>query len=384
MAPPPQHTPPTLCLVRPQSIGYSETFIQAHIERLPAHVIAVHAAWPNHAGSVHIVPAPLLLVLRALHVAARGTGRAAQTCQIALRIAETLALSQFLKRHRVDIVLAEYGQMGIQVLNACIQADVPLVVHFHGFDAYLHEVLQQHRAAYRRMFLSASAVIAVSRDMEAQLLNLGARRATLHYNPYGVDPTLFAQTTPATNPPLFIGVGRFVDKKAPHLTLLAFHIVRQACPDARLVLIGDGLLWEACRGIVAALGLTDVVQLPGPLPHHEVAALMQRARAFVQHSIRTSAGDSEGTPVSLLEAGMSGLPVVSTRHAGINDVIIEGETGFLVDEHDVAGMAAAMLRLAEDAELAGRMGQQARAHAVAHFSMEQHIAKLWQILAATV
>jgi glycosyltransferase involved in cell wall biosynthesis len=108
--------------------------------------------------------------------------------------------------------------------------------------------------------------------------------------------------------------------------------------------------------------------------------MMRRARAFVQHSVRTSYGDSEGTPVAVLEAGASGLPVVSTRHAGIKDVVIEGETGFLVDEGDIEGMAAHMLTLARDADLAGRMGRRAREHVAANFSMEQHIARLAEVL----
>jgi glycosyltransferase involved in cell wall biosynthesis len=96
--------------------------------------------------------------------------------------------------------------------------------------------------------------------------------------------------------------------------------------------------------------------------------------------MRTGYGDSEGTPVGVLEAGASGLPVVATRHAGILDVVVDGATGLLVDEGDVVGMAEHMLRLAREPELAGRLGQAARRRICAHFTMDQSIAKLWSII----
>ena len=113
----------------------------------------------------------------------------------------------------------------------------------------------------------------------------------------------------------------------------------------------------------------------------EQLALMESARAFVQHSVEAPSGDAEGTPVAVLEAGASGLPVVATRHAGIPDVVIEGKTGLLVEEHDVAGMADAMLRLIDDPPLAANLGAAARDHVRAHFSMERSIDRLWRIIA---
>lgn len=129
-----------------------------------------------------------------------------------------------------------------------------------------------------------------------------------------------------------------------------------------------------------ALGIIDAVTFTGPLPHSEIAVWMQQARAFVQHSVRTGTGDSEGTPVAVLEAGASGLPVVSTRHAGICDVVVPDQTGFLVEERDIEGMARAMLQLAADAALAGVMGVNACEHIRANFSMERSIARLWHII----
>jgi glycosyltransferase involved in cell wall biosynthesis len=277
-------------------------------------------------------------------------------------------------------VLAQYGVLGARLADSCAEARVPLIVHFHGYDAYVSRVLEEQRDGYARMFRRCAAVVAVSRDMVEQLIGLGAPPEKVRYNPCGVDCELFSQTSPAENPPLFIGVGRFVEKKAPHLALFAFRRALEACPEAHLRLIGDGPLLPACRDLAKALGLGDAVELPGRLPHKEVAEAMAQARAFVQHSVRARNGDSEGTPVAVLEAGASGLSVVGTRHAGIADVVVEGETGLLVDEADVEGMAEHMIALSRDADLAARLGRAGRARVESEFSMAKSIAGLWQII----
>jgi glycosyltransferase involved in cell wall biosynthesis len=268
----------------------------------------------------------------------------------------------------------------VLIQPACRRAGVPLVVHFHGYDASRHEILERFAAGYQRMFRRCAAVVVVSRLMQEQLVRLGAPPQNVRLNPYGVDLERFTPTDAAANPPLFVAVGRFVEKKAPQLTLLAFRRVLEACPDARLAMLGDGVLLDACRDIVRALGLSDAVDLAGRQPHERVAECLAGARAFVQHSVTPDSGDCEGMPNAVLEAGACALPVVSTRHAGIPDAVVEGETGFLVEERDVEGMAQHMTTLALDPALAGRMGAAARERMVAEFSMEQRIAALHDIL----
>jgi glycosyltransferase involved in cell wall biosynthesis len=100
------------------------------------------------------------------------------------------------------------------------------------------------------------------------------------------------------------------------------------------------------------------------------------------HSVEAADGDSEGTPVALLEASASGLPVVATRHAGITDVVIDGETGSLVDEGDVDMMAAHMIELARNPGLAARMGVRGRLHVAARYSIDKNVGALWEVLDA--
>ncbi len=374
----PERKGPKVCIISPNKNAYSETFVRTHIEKLPATVKLLYGGWfPTHMeDDTTLLPSDL--IHKAIRYAwYKLAGSSPQHFK-------DKALTHFLQTNRVNAVLAEYGPTGVAVMNPCLAAGVPFVVHFHGFDAYDQETLRQNSSAYKRMFAAASALIAVSRDMERQLLALGVPRKKLFYNPCGVDTALFSGAAPETAPPVFVAVGRFVDKKAPHLTLLAFEKVIEVYPDARLQMIGDGELLESCTQLARALGICHAVEFLGPRPHPEVAAAMRQARAFVQHSIRATYGDSEGTPVAVLEAGAAGLPVVATRHAGIQDVVVDGETGLLVDEGDIEGMARCMIQLAEGHELAGRLGKAARSRIVTQFSLERSIGGLWSIVEAAI
>jgi glycosyltransferase involved in cell wall biosynthesis len=173
-----------------------------------------------------------------------------------------------------------------------------------------------------------------------------------------------------------------VEKKAPQHTIAAFAEVVRLRPDARLRMIGDGPLLAECRALATALGVAEAVEFLGVQPPEAVQREMRGARGFVQHSVEASNGDREGTPVGVLEAGASALPVIATRHGGIPEVVVDGETGLLVDEHDVSGMARHMLTLAASPDLAGRMGQLARARVERCFSLAGSLERLWSIIEA--
>lgn len=351
-----------------------ETFIRAHIERLPAGVRVIYGeVMPRFMDSGRSLPIEgrthRLLRRGLIEVLGRDS-----------RYLEWMAVASLLRKTRPQVVLAEYGLTGVAVMKACKKTGIPLVVHFHGYDAYMNHVLESYRSAYKELFEYAGAVIAVSEDMMQQLASLGADRDRLHLNPYGVDMEQFTPTDPSAAAPWYIAAGRFVDKKAPHLTLMAFHRVAQEVPGARLIMLGDGPLRDACYQLAKSLRMLSSVEFRGAVSHQQVVDAMKVSRAFVQHSLRPSNGDSEGTPVAVLEAGASGLPVVATRHAGIKDAVVENETGFLVDECDVDRMADKMMLLARDPDLARKMGEAGRERVRSRYSIDISIGNLRRIV----
>jgi glycosyltransferase involved in cell wall biosynthesis len=290
-------------------------------------------------------------------------------------------LGRYFRKRGVAVVLAEYGVTGVELLGPCRSAGVPLVVHFHGYDAYQESIVGGPIGrCYRDLFEYARGIVVVSKHMRDQLLKLGAPGEKLHVIPCGVDTRLFDAAEPGATPPTLLAVGRFVEKKAPHLLIVAMSRVIRACPEARLTMIGSGPLLPACRQLAAALGVAHAVDFLGAQGHEVVARHMRRARAFVQHSITASDGDSEGTPTSILEAQVTGLPVIATRHTGILDCVSEGETGFLVDEQDVEGMADQMVRVVRNPDEAAALGKAARSAGLERFSLEQSLARLGEVL----
>jgi glycosyltransferase involved in cell wall biosynthesis len=145
-------------------------------------------------------------------------------------------------------------------------------------------------------------------------------------------------------------------------------------------MVGDGPLLKTCQELARKLTIDNQVQFAGVHTRRSVAKLLRLSRAFVQHSVTAGNGDTEGLPLAILEAGAAGLPVISTRHAGIPDAVIEGENGLLVDEGDVQKMSEAMFQLAINPKLAGWMGKNYHQRVVDHFSRERSIQGLRAIL----
>jgi glycosyltransferase involved in cell wall biosynthesis len=171
-----------------------------------------------------------------------------------------------------------------------------------------------------------------------------------------------------------------VEKKAPDLSLMAFSKVASRNVDASLTFVGDGPLLNHCRKLARKLGVSNRVFLLGAQSQDRIHDLMQRAGVFVQHSVTAESGDTEGLPVAILEAMASGLPVISTWHSGIPEAVEDGVSGLLVAERDVEGMGQAMLALAENPDVARRMGQAGREIVIANFGVEESISYLRKVL----
>jgi glycosyltransferase involved in cell wall biosynthesis len=373
----PQEAGPTVCVAYHSCADSAESFVLQHIESLPTTVCTLIGAQPfdevDDEGRALVSRRPLARVLSAAQRLLRRRTHLERHRE---------AVARFLKHRGVAAVLAEFGTQALKVMYGCEHAQVPLIAHFHGQDAYARHYVSgaENERHLRDLFRIARRIIVVSRDMQRQLESLGAPAHKLRCNPCGVDLVAFAGARPAEASPQFVAVGRFVAKKAPYLTVLAFKRVLETFPDARLTMIGDGPLREVCLRLAGALGLDNRVSFPGAYPHRAVVGALSQARAFVQHSLQAFDGDSEGTPVGILEAAASGLPVVSTRHAGIKEAVIHEHTGILVDEGDWQAMAAGMLRLAQDPALADRMGSAGRSHVAANYSMPARIGSLWEII----
>ena len=288
------------------------------------------------------------------------------------------AIAAFMKKHEVDMILAEFGIHGAHICPHARDLEIPLIVHFHGHDAHRDPLLEGFKDRYRTMFDYAYKLISVSHTMTKKLVEMGADPAKIVYNPYG--PREFFYQNQSDYQKTFVAIGRFTDIKAPYLTLMAFRQVLESHPDARLVMGGEGELLEVCKTLARTWDIETQVSFPGALHHDQVLELFSHSCGFVQHSVMPTYGDAEGTPVAILEAGAAALPVVSTFHAGISDAVIHSETGFLVNERDVEGMADYMELLLGDQEMCRSMGGAAREHIRTNYNIDRHINCIDQLI----
>jgi glycosyltransferase involved in cell wall biosynthesis len=368
-----------VCVASQSHLGLTDTFIRAHIERLPfsvTHLSGYHLDYIWEGKSLRSI-----YEARPRSIAERLPNLLPRFLEFRLR--ERLfpshddadIVADFLKERQVDVVLAEYGTTAAFITPACAKAGIPLVAHFHGFDASHSATINQFREAYVRMFAYATAVIAVSNALRSRLIALGCPSDKIVLNHYGPHPAFFS-VTPSYHSNTILAVGRLTEQKAPYLTLLAFKRALERCPELQLLMIGAGELSGVCSDLVAALELEGSVTLAGSAGPNQIREAMASACMFVQHSVVASDGNREGTPVAVLEASAAGLPIVSTQHEGIPDVVCDGETGILVVERDIRSMSDAIVALANDRGRLRSLGENARIRTKTLFTMERHISSL--------
>lgn len=363
-----------IALISPSKDAVSETFIKAHREQIK--------------GNVHYLFGGLVPTESTNGKLARplSNSRYSRLLPVFLynRIvsSDSKNLERYLVKNKIDLVFAEYGTTGAAVLPVCKKLKLPLIVHFHGYDAYKAKALSALRERYKQLFEYAKYIIVVSRHMEKTIIELGAPVSKVVYNAYGASESFF-KIKPDYSKGYFLSVGRFVEKKAPYLTLLAFYKMLKEFPEATMIMVGDGPLLAACKQLAAGLGFGNLI-FTGAVAHEKVPDFYRNAFCFVQHSVIAEDGDAEGTPVAILEAGAAGLPVIATEHGGIPDVVMQNKTGFLVNEGNIEAMSDYMKLLYGDRVLVEKMGTNAKKHIQKYYQGGRQIERLNQLIACAL
>jgi colanic acid/amylovoran biosynthesis glycosyltransferase len=174
----------------------------------------------------------------------------------------------------------------------------------------------------------------------------------------------------------FLIVARLVEVKGVEYTLQAFARVNYLYPKTSLVVIGDGPEKATLVGLTRRLDLNGSVKFLGQAPNSVVRQHMQESDVFVLSSVTTADGKPDSAPVVLMEAQACGLPVISTAYSAIPEIVLDGESGFLVPEKDVAALADRMIHLVEHPAQRLSMGDRGRAHIQANFNIQDEGDKL--------
>jgi sugar transferase (PEP-CTERM/EpsH1 system associated) len=272
--------------------------------------------------------------------------------------------------HTHQLATLFYGGVAARLAGA------PLVVHTeHGREAYARG--PRARLLGRAGGLCVARFYCLTADMASEVVArrvVPRRKVRVIQN--GIDTDHFRGSTGDREalrrslgiPPgaTVIGtVGRVTEIKQQDLLIRALAAVRRALPEAHLLVVGDGPLMGKLRALAAELGLSGCVHLAGYQP--ETSPYLQAMDVFALTS------RSEGMPQAVLEASVTGLPVVATRVGGLPEVIDDGTTGLLIEPGDEAGLASALLGIAADPDRARRLGAAGRARVGSLFDIRRMV-----------
>jgi len=269
-----------------------------------------------------------------------------------------------------DVVHAHFGPIGNSFRFVRQLWHAPMLVSFHGYD-FSATPRQQGPAVYQKLFSTADLVTVNSNYMGRQLHKLGCSPDRIRNLSYGIDLEKYpfrARILDRDEPVRIVTVGRLVEKKGIEYVIRALAQVVPRWPRLRYDVIGDGPLRGPLQQLAREQSVDDVVQFHGALSGDRVRPLLDQAHLFVLASVTAQDGDQEGTPVSLLEAQAAGLPVLSTRHSGIPEIVLDGESGWLVPERDPEALAEKLLNLLDHPELWAGFGSRGRAFVEADFT----------------
>ena len=271
---------------------------------------------------------------------------------------------------RYDVLHAHFGPNARRFAFAREQAGAPLVVTFHGYDVGAQP--RAHGAAmYDVLFETADIVTVTCEHARRALEALGCPSEKLvrlrmpivtHELPFR------ARYLWPGEPVRIVTVGRLVEKKGHAVALRAIADVARDIL-VRYDVVGGGPLAGRLDALVRSLGLEGVVTLHGERLSASVRGLLDQAHLFVLASTAAADGDQEGTPVALMEAHACGLPVVSTIHAGVPEIVLDGQSGLLVPENDPRALANAIRQLVRDHETWPALGAAGRAHVAQTFDV---------------
>jgi colanic acid/amylovoran biosynthesis glycosyltransferase len=363
----------TVCIATGNLSQRTETFVRAHLDGLfggRTVAVAQRVAEPGDAGNRPVMLHPHRTPLRRL-AEAMGAGNPLHR-----------RFRRFAARHRIGFILAEFGWAGTELHQVAWELGIPMFCYFRGSDASRDLRDEPYRRRLARMFGTIDGIVTVAASLRDGLAAHGLSHPRALVLPSGVDTTRFVPA--AKDPDLVLSVGRLVPKKAPLATIDAFSIAARSRPGLRLEIIGEGELEAACRARIAEHGLGERVRLLGGRDHDFVAARMSAAAIYTQHSVTAADGNTEGAPTAIQEAMAAETAIIATRHAGIPEIVHDGQTGLLVDEHDTAAQGAALLRLTADDGERGRLALAARRFALAELDVTRLHARLERAIVEVV
>jgi colanic acid/amylovoran biosynthesis glycosyltransferase len=358
----------TLGVWRDRVLPYSETFVLNQIRAFRAFqptLIGIRdvAHSLDLGNTPTVMPRSSILALHSLSV---GLGPLSQL-QYPLKVSE------------FDTHLIHFQTDAALLLPLLRRYDGAVAVVCHGYDVtredrFLSQGGPAERALVRRrttLHKEARLFIAVSNYIADRLVEQGAPSEKIEVLPIGVPVQSDHSSGTATTRYDVAFVGRIAEKKGVADLLDACKLVQN---ELRIAIVGAGEESMVCALQQRSEGLA--VDFLGAQNPAGVKKVLSESSVFVAPSKVASDGDAEGFGMVFLEAALAGIPVVAYRSGGVGEAVVHGETGFLVDENDIGGLASRITALVDSPDLRARMGNAGKERVIRDFAIERRTAEL--------
>ncbi|MFC7292479.1 glycosyltransferase [Hirschia litorea] len=274
-----------------------------------------------------------------------------------------------LEQEEPKLIHAHFGKSGAYALPLAKALNIPLVVTYHGGDATKHantknSFLRVYNRRRQNVWDNAALILPCSEFIGRELEAKGCPTSKMQVHRNTADPNRFY---PGEKENILLFAGRWIEKKGIDTLIKALARVTPQLEGWTIRLLGEGPLKEQLVQMLHDAGIN--AQLPGWIPADDMPKEFARTSIVCIPSKRATSGDAEGLPMVCIEAQLAACSVLATRHAGIPECIIDGETGFLVDEDDHVALAEKLSILLAAPEQTIKMGRAGQLHAKTNFDL---------------
>lgn len=285
---------------------------------------------------------------------------------------------KLLKQYNVVGVHVHHGSLAPKFQFLKEQYGIPLFVGFRGKDATAFPKKKENLRQLKRLFRIGDRFFPVCKHLKQEIIQLGCPKHKIRVLYGGVDIERFEcrpRKIVAQQKIRFLAIGRFVEKKGFSDLIRAFAAVKKRHSNVKLILVGNGPYELEYRRLIKRLFLVGSVQIIPWVDYRKIQDTYYRSHVFCAPSRTDQEGNQEGIPNTLKEAMATGMPVVSTTHAGIPELVKHKVSGLLVPEGSVIELAKAMNWLVEHPQYWKALGRKARKKVETQFNKKLQLEK---------
>ncbi|MEM9511057.1 MAG: glycosyltransferase, partial [Cyanobacteria bacterium P01_E01_bin.35] len=288
----------------------------------------------------------------------------------------------FLNTKQYDIVHCQFGiyamqgkypeDAGVLKLRSLGLLQGKLIVGFRGWDISWY-LKQQGEAVYQQLFPHADFFVTNCNFFRDRAIQIGCPGNKTTVVESGIDCQKF-QFKPRQFPEDSIvrlaTTGRLIEKKGFEYAIRAVANTLQHYPHLEYNIIGDGYLRDSLKQLIVKLGLASTVKLLGWQQQAEIITILDNSQIFLAPCVTAQDGNQDAPVNTLKEAMAMGLPVISTYHGGIPELVQDGVSGYLVPERDSNAIAEKLQYLIANPHLWQSLGKNGREFVEKHYDIE--------------